>query len=330
MTAEPPPDLSLLLITDSYRTICAVVESLCAQQRANRLELVIATPDPAAFELPDHVRELFAGVQVIQSALESLPEARAATIRAARAPVVVFGETHSFPERGWAEALIDTHKRPYAVVGPAIVNANPDSAISWSNLLLDYGPFVGCETGGPVTHLMGHNSAYKRDVLLAYGPGLESLLVSDTVLNDDLVARGHSMYFEPAARTRHLNVSRPRPWLSERLDAGRVFAAERGRAWSPWRRLLYAAGSPLIPAVRTPRALHDAHRVRWPRRGFVVWILPALVVGTVVSAAGEFLGYALGASERSQRRLYAKEIHRARHVAGRERAQEARASGETG
>ncbi len=305
-----------MLAADSYPTIRTVVESLCVQGPADRLELVIATPDPSAFEVPGHVVEALGGVEVVQGDLEALPQARAATVRAARAPVVVFGETHSFPEPGWAEALIEAHAGPWAVVGPEILNANPGSAVSWSNLLLDYGPFVARATARPVTHLMGHNSAYKRDVLLAYGPGLESLLISDTVLNDDLLARGHSLFYEPAARTRHLNVTRLRPWLSERLDAGRVFAAERARSWPPRRRVVYAVGSPLIPVVRTTRALRDARRVEPRRRGFMPWILPALLIGTLVSAAGEFLGYALGASERSQQRLYSKEIHRARHVAG--------------
>lgn len=322
MTAEPAPELSFLVLTDDYATIRGVVECLCDQDVAHRIELVVAAPEPAALEIPDRVGSALAGVRTVRGRLDDLAGARAAAIRAATAPVVVFGETHSFPEPGWARALIDAHAGPWTVVGPGMSNANPQSAVAWSNLLLDYGPFVGKSEGGPVEHLMGHNSSYKRDALLEVDPGLEKLLISDAVLNDHLAASGHQMYFEPAARTRHLNVSRLLPWLLERLDAGRQYAAERARTWPWWRRLVYACGSPLIPPVRLQRILRG---LRDSARGwrFALWILPSLLVGAKVSAFGEFLGYALGSSEQARQRLYEIEVHRTRYV--RDQPGEARA-----
>ena len=48
-------------------------------------------------------------------------------------------------------------------------NANPKSAISWANLLIEYGPWLDPAPAGKASHLPGHNSSYKRDVLLGYG-----------------------------------------------------------------------------------------------------------------------------------------------------------------
>jgi hypothetical protein len=291
-----------------------VVECLCAQEGADRIELVVVTPQPSTFEVPDPVRAALAGVQLVPGEIHALPQARAAGIRAAGAPIVVFGETHSFPEAGWADALLEAHRGSWVAVGPTIANANPESAIAWSNLFLDYGPFVECDARGQVPRLMGHNSVYKRDDLIAYGARLDALLLSDEVLNEDLRSRGRTFYLEPAARTRHLNVSRPRPWISERFAAGRVFAAERARDWPVRRRVVYAGGSPLIPVIRFRRVLRDVRRIPAPRRGFLAWILLPLAVGLTVSAAGELCGYAAGAGERPRRRLYELEVFRARFV----------------
>ena len=45
-----------------------------------------------------------------------------------------------------------------------------------------------------VDYLPGHNSSYKRDVLLGYGDRLESMMESETVLHWDLRAKGHRLY----------------------------------------------------------------------------------------------------------------------------------------
>jgi hypothetical protein len=171
---------------------------------------------------------------------------------------------------------------------------------------------VGGGTAGPLAHIPGHNGAYKRDLLLEYGSGLSEVLVIDRLLTDDLSRRGHALYFEPAARMRHLNVDRPVSWLVERADAGREFAGGRVKGWPRWKRLAYAAGSPLIPLVRLRRIARDLRRNR-SLPGVGLRILPPLLVGLGVSAAGELVGYLFGRGGAS-RRLAEKELHRVRHV----------------
>jgi hypothetical protein len=196
-----------------------------------------------------------------------------------------------------------------------MVNGNPESAISWSGFLLDYGPWI--ERGEPGTRgrIPGHNGAFKRDELLEYGNGLTDMMISDTLLTDDLVRRGRQLYFAPAARTRHVNVSQPRAWISERFAAGREFASARSLEWSTARRLGFAAASPLIPAVRGYRAIGDVRRIG-PAPGLGLRIVPALVVSLLVSAAGECLGYLRGSSNRAVERLTEIEVHRLRYAGG--------------
>ena len=74
-----------------------------------------------------------------------------------------------FPEAGWAAALIAAHEGPWAVVGPAIRNANPATVVSWCDFVVGYGPWMDPVEAGPAPFLPGHNSCYKKAILLEYG-----------------------------------------------------------------------------------------------------------------------------------------------------------------
>jgi Glycosyl transferase family 2. len=216
-----------------------------------------------------------------------------AGIRAASAPVVVLAEDHSFPDPDWAEALVAAHKDDWAVVGPVVRNGNPRSLLSWANHLLEYGPWVDGAKREEVENLPGHNSAYKRDLLLQYGDDLEELFEVETVVQRDLKSRGYRMLLEPAARTTHFNFSRLRSALKLRFHAGRSFAGHRTHGWNAGRRSLYLLGSPLIPVVRLIRIVRmlrssPAHGSLLPR------IMPMLAVVLLVDGLGEIVGYLTG------------------------------------
>ena len=318
MSEHGLPAMSIVIVTDAFDTIRKTVAHLRAQTVRDRLELVIVTQ--AGVELPLGGSELggFHGVSVITvEDIQSLSWARAPGIRAAAAPVVALAESHCFPDPAWAEALLDAHRGPWAAVGPALYNANPATSVSWVNLLMDYGPWLGPTDGGEIDDLPGHNSSYKTDVLLAYGSKLETMLEAETMMHLDLRANGHRLFQEPAARAYHLNVTKASSWLGERFQTGRRFAAARSYGWSPLRRAAYSGGSPLIPLVRLPRLLRDRRRSdareHLPPRAF-----PALLLALVVSAAGELVGYAFGSGD-SMFALARIELHKERHVDERER-----------
>lgn len=318
METERAARLSVILVTDRFATVRQVVRCLLRQTIRDRIELVLATDSIVALgKMPD--LSAFAAVRLVEVAprdLELVHPARVAGIRGAGAPIVVLGETHSFPEPDYCERLVERLRSgAWAAVGPGMLNANPGSAISWSGLLLDYGAWLAGSPSGPCDHVAGHNGAYRRDVLLAYGDRLLELMRADTVLTAQLHADGHRFYFDSDARTRHLNVSKPASWFLERFAAGREFAAARVAGAPLIRRMLFAFGSPLIPLVRLVRISRWLARVD-PALRPGLWVLPALVVALVVSAAGEGWGYLLGSSPLGARRLAEIELHRLRHVAG--------------
>lgn len=310
---EAAAELSAILITpDRYATLRHTVAALTAQTVRERLELVIVCPDPKTLEPALDELAPFASHRVVGVGdLRSTSRARSAGVEAATAPVVVLMEDHSFPEPGWAEALIARHREDWTGVGPVILNANPTSRASWASLMIEYGDWMDPCEGRPTHHLPGHNSSYKKAALLGYGDRLPDILEAESVMQWDLGTRGHRFYLEPAARTRHTNIDTIRPSISHRFHGGRLFAANRSREWSPGRRLLYVLGSPLIPLVRLARLARHARRVATahPVPGGV---LPVAALLLAVDGFGELLGYALGGG-RSMRYLTAEaEFHKDR------------------
>jgi hypothetical protein len=308
--------LSVVLATDTYETIRPVVDRLRRQAIARDLEVVLAGPRTLRQEVERVASGEFAAVQVVDTGSATpLPAARAEGVRRASAPIVFIGETHTYPHPGWAEALLRAFEQPWAAVVPAVDNANPRGAVSWAAYLSDYGKWGYDRPAGEIQDPLLYNTAYRRAVLCDLRDGLERALDFNTEsLWPTLRACGHRAWFEPAARIDHLNVGRPGPFFTEKLAAGLLVGASRARRW-PWhRRLLYLLAAPAIACVLTMRPLADARRIartqRLPR-GTRVWI----AAGALCKAAGEAIGYAIGAPWFAEARMAEIELHKVRYAA---------------
>ena len=297
ITNPVAPGMSVVITTpDSYESIRKTMSHLRRQTGREALEIVIVAPSLAQLCVDESEMADFGSYTVVEAGpIESIGRANALGIQRAAAPIVALAEDHCFPEPDWADRLITAHQGVWAAVGPAFQNANPETAISWADLFLGYGPWLWPTAAREVDYLPGHNSSYKRDVLLGYGDRLESMMESETVLHWDLRAKGHRLYLEPAARVSHMNFSLWRSWIPAQFLNGRLFAANRVREMSPVRRLAYAAGSPLIPLVRLLR-IAGVVRSR-PLVLRYIQSLPALIVGLAVDGAAQFTGYLLGAGD---------------------------------
>ena len=317
------PALSVILITPgSFEAIRKVASHVRAQNVRDRIELVIVAPSEAELAMEPAAVEGFWGWQVVEvGGIDNLGPAEAAGVYRARGPAVVYVEEHSYPAPGWAEALIRAHAAPWAAVGPAVTNANPQTMVSWLTFFLDFGEWVAPGEPGRANSLASHQTSYKRDLLLSYGERLGQMLETETALQYDLRARGHELFFEPAARTDHMNVSRSREIVSLQFLNYREFAANRSLlgGWSWRRRLLYIGGSPLIPLVRGTRVIRQIHRSGLTRK-LIPRIIPSLVVGLVAAAVGEVVGYSIGKGDSSQKRV-TFELERLRHMSEKDRKQ---------
>jgi hypothetical protein len=320
-----PPELSVILVTDRFSRIRATVRHLRAQQGHERIELVIVTASEEELDLEAAEVAGLGGVRVVAiGRLQGYGHGVARGVGAAGAPIVALGETHSFPQPGWVEALIGRHSDSCAAVGPVVEGANPAGGpIARSNLLLDYGPWLRGVAGGPVEALPGHNSSYKRDLLTGYGEELEVLMEAEFLLHASLRERGEQLYLEPAARTRHLQVNTLSMWPRERFAAGRAFSHLRARGWSRRRRALYLAAGPLIVPVRMRRILAGSRAAG--TGGESLATLGALVLGLVVQTAGEMAGL-VAASGRVRALLWEIELKRIDYASEADRAELLRAA----
>jgi hypothetical protein len=310
MNNGPSLQLSVVIVTpDGYPTIRKTIRHLRAQTVLDALELVIVAPSRADIEEYEPELRCFPRVRIVEiGALRTTGSARAAGIRAATAPLVVLSEDHCYPEPGWAGALIQAHRQPWAAVGPAFGNANPESLISWAGAFVNLSRWLAPVTSRVVDDLPGRNCSYKRALLLEFGDQLEAMLDAESEMHASLRARGYALYLESAARTNHRNISEIKAFIDEQFLVGRLFGGARARSWSPAQRVLRIGAAPLVPWVRLRRIVPDIRRAG-RERALLPHVLPALVLGLVAHALGETAGFARGIGD-ADVRISRLEFHR--------------------
>lgn len=307
--------MSIVLATDSWATILPVIRRLEEQTIRDEIEIVLVLPSAEAETVDvENLRE-FTQVRLVGvESIIPLGPARAAGVRAATAPLVFIGETHSFPHPDMVRVLVDAHESGWTVIVPAFHNANPDGAPSWAGFLAGYAAWTDGLPAGEIRNAPLFNVSYRRSFLLDLGDGLARVLTEGEDMMAALRERGGRIWFEPEARVDHANLSFLGPLLHQRFIAGRVIAGARGAGWAWPRRLAYALGSPLIPIVLLARHRRGIARTirQWrPPSG----TLPVLILGSILEAAGEMLGYAHGEGSTTRARYDALEVHRLTHTA---------------
>jgi len=309
------PAMSIILPADKPDTIRDVLNHLKKQTIASHLEIILATPFSSAFdELRPSLTE-FHSVSVVElQDLSSLGVARAVAMKAACAPCVFLGETHSFasvPE--WAERLVARHREGWAVVVPGFRNANPGRLLSWAGFLLDYGGWMDDQPAGEIEYWPLNNSCCDRAAILESADDLAHALSYGDQLILALQAFGHRIYFEPEAALSHLNISRWKEWLDENWIGGHLVARYRSRDWSLIRRWMYVCASPAIAIVLMGRIWRPAwSAIR--RLDLPIAIMPTLLLGAIAKALGELVGYThFGTHEASERRMTEYEMHKVKY-----------------
>lgn len=248
--------------------------------------------------------------------IRSIGNANAEGVRRAKAQIVALAEDHCFPDPHWAERLIAAHQGPWAAVGPGVRNANPNTAVSWADLFIGYGPWLAPSPSREAEFLPGHNTSYKRDVLLKYENQLDSMMQAETVLHWNLREKGYRLYMESAASVAHTNFSLWSSWVPAQFYNGRLFAGIRAQQKPPSWRLAFTLGAPLIPAVRLWRiwaglSSHEL-RVRFLR------CLHTVTIGLVIDGIGQMIGYAVGVGNALEK-VATYEADRFRHIRTQDR-----------
>jgi glycosyl transferase family 2 len=295
-------ELSVVMIAGAQRARAQqTIEAVGAQTAHHSIELVVvdvaSEDDP--LRLPGSIRS-----QRV-NAPQGTPwgTLRANGVRAAAAPVVAFIEDHCAPQPGWAEALIETHREPWAAVGYAFVPANPTRWRSRATLIAEYGFWAHPVKGGLATILPGNNISYKRELLLSLGDDLDRALDVDDNLHRRFAAQGLESGVSARACVAHQELAGIRPTAKANYDYGRMLAAARSSAekWGLSRRLLYAAAVPLgAPAARALR-LVESLRGRPALWGQALAAVPAIAAIWLANALGQAAGCLFGTGDAGRR-----------------------------
>ncbi len=312
------PQLSVILVTpDSYTTIRKTVTCLRKQTARDKLELIIVCTSSENLNINETELEDLLTFKIIEvGEILSRGHTNAAGVYNATAPVVVFGEDHCYPHKTWAEALIEAHRQPWAAVGPVVLNANPRTMTSRGDMLIGYSEWLEPAIAGVAHQLPGHNSSYKRSVLLEYGKELESLLEAECVLHWDLRAKGHQLYLEPAAKIAHVNFSKLSAVIKAQFLNGRLFASTRIKKISTASRMIYVLGAPLIPFVRLWYIFRNASQPGRSKGQFFK-VLPVILLGLLMDGLGQFAGYVFGQGD-TNKSFLCFEFHRNQYLAKKE------------
>ena len=186
-------------------------------------------------------------------------ELRAEGTRLARAPIVAFLEEHAIGLPGWLAAIEESlASGEYCGASGEVHPLNPGSGISDAVALMNYARWLPpLSERGPSTLVVGHNAAYRRDDLLAFGDALEQLLSCEVVLQWELGARGRRFLINPEIRLAHLNETT----ISAICKGYYLWNVSFGAEWA--RQDGWSTDAARAPGARDPLVgdtTHDRHR----------------------------------------------------------------------
>jgi glycosyltransferase involved in cell wall biosynthesis len=285
------PALSAIIISRDdgprlLRTVQSVVEQECPWP-FEVIVVVSGSGDGASL-----VREQFPQVTVVELPKPALPgEARNAGLRVARGDFISFPGSHVTLRQGSLAARLRAHDLGYAMVTGTTLNGRRTPA-GWASYFLDHSTVL---PGRPSTELRSApaHCSYRRSALEDVGGFPEDLRAGeDTVVNQELVRRGHRAYRAQEVVLVHRSPCRTvRKLASHHFTRGRGYGRIlRDRDGMTHRDLATRRGVRLLRQQTVGRLQMISRQVRtWagPRLAtrYVV-VFPLVVVGCLAWTAG--------------------------------------------
>lgn len=290
-TDEERPHLSVVIASyNAAATIERCLRSLEQQEATVPFEVVVV--DSSTDGTADLVARRFPRVRLLRERRRRFPgDARNVGVAHVRADVIAFTDADCFVAPTWVARVLEAHARwPDPVIGGAVENGNPDSTVGWAYYLFEFNRWLPCGAARVLPDIPTTCLTVKRWLLDEVGPFVEGTYSSDTVFNWRAAALGHRPLFVPDIRVSHVNPTGVRELLRRKTFHGRCFARLRcvEQRWPAWRRLVHAAGSPLLPGLLMARMLRAVRGT--PERRHFVRVSPLLLCAAIAWSAGELIG----------------------------------------
>jgi GT2 family glycosyltransferase len=285
------PEASCSVVVASFRPgplIDRCLAALLAQQGVSQPQTVVV--DSSADGTAERLQRDFPGVRVIALAQQTHQSvARNIGLRQTDTPFIAVTDQDCVVPPDWLARLLARHgEGPYAVVGGAIGNGTPESAVGTAAYLIEFNEFLPLGPPRLVSMIPHCNVCFRREVFTSAGmfvgvpPGAE-----DLVFNFLLHRQGRRILFDPGIVVTHLNRTDFAAFLRHQRLLGfgsavaRRTVALKGQAVVRHPSLAYAL--PLVRLTRTAARLWSADRPTFLR---FLTLLPVLLPGYFHWTAG--------------------------------------------
>lgn len=280
----PDLGLSCAVVVASFKPghlIDRCLHSLLAQQGIADLQIVVV--DSSANGTAERLQRDFPMIEVVGLAQQT-PQSIARNIGVARthAPFVAITDHDCVVPPDWLARLLAHHREgEYAVVGGAVGNGTPTSAVGTASYLIEFNEFLPAGKPRLVTMVPHCNVCFRREVFTTVGsfvavpPGAE-----DLVFNFLICQQGGRILFDPAIVVEHLNRTaflrflRHQRLLGYGSAVARQTVALKGQILLRRPSLIYSL--PFVRLVRTAARLAVSNRLTLLR---YLSLLPILLPG---------------------------------------------------
>lgn len=229
----------------------------------------------------------------------TLPEMRAMALDRASGEYVAVTEDHCVPTPDWLLQMRNafTAAPPGTLaVGGCVENGVCDSALDWATFFCEYSSLIAPVPTGPATSLPGMNVAYRRSALLELDRAILLDGFWETTVHPILARDGTKLFSSDLIRILHKKKFSFGLFARQRFIYSRYYAGRRFQKGQIDRRAIAFCLSVILPALlllRIAKGILAKHRLRQE----LISALPNLGVFVVIWAAGEMVGYALGAGD---------------------------------
>jgi hypothetical protein len=292
------PSISVVVVTGEHREHGELLlRSLVAQEIMEEMEIVILDcVDPNLPPLAGHDHPAVTYRRENPHIL--FPVALVRAIHMARAPIVALLEEHCIVMPGWATALVKAHQQPWGAVCGAVINGSPGTGISDAEFFVCRNvKWQAPAERAELEMLDGHNSAFRRDLLLSYGDeALTEMLTTEAVLLMKLREDGHRLLLEPDARYIHRNEANIKTLPFSLYFWHRAFGDIRARVfhWSLSKRIIRSCVALLTPPYQSLKSLQYIRKKRPELLYSFLTNLPMILLLGYASNIGQLVGLLFG------------------------------------
>lgn len=265
------------------------LDSVLANENQSKIEIIAAV----AGEDFSGLIEKYPSVRFLQFPENSgISVLAAAGIARSKGEIIAITDSACTVDSNWAAAIINAHQSPFPVIGGAVEARGQMKLLDWAAYFCEYGQFAYPLNSGAADALPGSNISFKREILATEKQFVEKEFWK-TLWCRRLQSKGIELISEPAMLIYYEKKFKLISFLIRRFRHGRCFAGMRAENFTFFKRLVYFAGSFLLPLVFFYRTIAA---ILGKKRFFKELLLSLLFIAAAVLfwSLGETCGYLAG------------------------------------